>query len=151
MIKERLNLFTDVAGAHLDVCTVTGLFLCLDQWVQAMSAVWPLPLPPVHRLHKSIFVIAGCVEQTDTVLYWSSCRPSSLDHQRTICLFLCLFSFFLFLSSFSPLFASFFLLFFAAERGQRVFKAPSKHAFQTLQPQNLCEGEYAGKGISAQH
>ncbi len=115
----------------------------------------PSPMSPhFYSLHKSIFVIAWCLEQTDTVLRWSSCRPRSPDHQLTICLlyvssFSSVLSLLPLLLSLSICFISFFLslLLFPAEWGQKAFKVNSGHAHQSLPPQNLREGEYFSSAL----
>lgn len=134
-----------MSALQWDVCTVTGTLPLSGSVGSCRVGCLASPSPPsswIYSLHKSIFVIAGCVEQTDTVLHRSSCRPTSPCHQHTICLFfmsppfLSLFSspsfysylhFFLFLS-----------LFFLSWRPIKLFL-----------PQNLCEGEFGGYFSSA--
>lgn len=145
LLVFRCNTFHDnrtpndvcVTGAHWDVCTVTGT-LPLSGSVGSCRVgclASPSPLSPwIYSLHKSIFVIAGCVEQTDTVLHWSSCRPTSPCHQLTICLFLCLLcsSFLSLLLLSIPIFiSSSFIL--------------SHRPIKLFQPQNFCEGEFGGE------
>lgn len=111
----------------------------------------------IYSLHKSIFVTAGCMEQTESV-YWSSCSLTSVYQHPCIFLFFVFlpFSFSVFTCPLSFLFVSPFIFsaccvsypqfdVFLLQREDRGAFYRSQQT--TLQPQNLWEVKGAGKAI----
>lgn len=136
--KHHLNFFTDRPVHRCTLgCLYSGGTLPLSGSTgshHVCCLAFPSPMSPrVYSLHKSIFVIAGFMEQTDTVLHWSSCSPSSVYHQLSICFSLCLFLFPLSFLSFPPsicfylnvllLFSLVFCSCFVLQKEERAFRA----------------------------
>lgn len=113
----------------------------------------------VYSLHKSIFVIAGCVEKPDTKLCWCSYKPT-LSWPPTFCLslwYVCSFSCpllfsILCLSLISPLlfYLTFSLItaFCCSEKTEGI--CSFQQTCLSNSPTTEFESEQAGKGILAQ-